>query len=425
MKKFTQIVAGIVFCICFVMQSISPAYAAGAELPGGEPRTFRVSAYYSPEAGQSRYLRGNYEAEIRLNGRGTNGADGTEVYPGMLAAPRNYPFGTQIYLPGLGMGTVHDRGGAIVPAGMRGQAHDRIDVWMGRGETGLARALAWGMRTVQGMVYWTGGAENSLSFLSVVPADISHLPLFASTPAPIAKGASGVTVFALQKQLAELGFYAGAISGSFDEATAAAVLAFQLDKQVIGSADTEGAGKYGPRTRGTLAQVVESQTLEKRAISKHLVADLKSGLERDAQGTAVAALQTRLGQLGYALSASGLYGPVTEAAVQQFQLDFKVTTEASAGFGVYGPRTHATLTNLLAERQYALVKQKPSIIVAKEFPGEKPSPVAAPVPEKVEPPRERAIIVREFKGTVAPPVPAKAVAAASSAERGMLVAEFE
>lgn len=60
---------------------------------------FLVSAYYSPLPGQSRYLRGTYEKDIRLNGRGVAGADSTPVYDGMLAAPKTYPFGTKIFLP--------------------------------------------------------------------------------------------------------------------------------------------------------------------------------------------------------------------------------------------------------------------------------------------------------------------------------------
>jgi 3D (Asp-Asp-Asp) domain-containing protein len=37
----------------------------------------------------------------------------------MLAAPGKYGFGTKIYLEGLGVGEVTDRGGAIVAAGKR------------------------------------------------------------------------------------------------------------------------------------------------------------------------------------------------------------------------------------------------------------------------------------------------------------------
>ena len=42
------------------------------------------------------------------------GADGTAVYPGMLAGPPSYEFGTVVALDGLGVGTVHDRGSRIV-----------------------------------------------------------------------------------------------------------------------------------------------------------------------------------------------------------------------------------------------------------------------------------------------------------------------
>lgn len=35
-------------------------------------RTFVVTAYYSPLPDQARYLRGSYEADIRLNGNGTH-----------------------------------------------------------------------------------------------------------------------------------------------------------------------------------------------------------------------------------------------------------------------------------------------------------------------------------------------------------------
>jgi hypothetical protein len=93
--------------------------SASADEPNAvriEKKSFIVTAYYSPLPNQSRYLRGSYEGDIRLNGNGTNGASGKPVYPGMLAAPKSYSFGTVIHLEGLGTGTVDDRGGAIVKA---------------------------------------------------------------------------------------------------------------------------------------------------------------------------------------------------------------------------------------------------------------------------------------------------------------------
>ena len=83
-------------------------------------------------------MRGTYAADTLLNGKGIAGADGTGVYLGMAAAPQSYEFGTRIVFPGIGTVTVHDRGGAITE--LETGAH-RLDLWMGYGEEGLARAL--------------------------------------------------------------------------------------------------------------------------------------------------------------------------------------------------------------------------------------------------------------------------------------------
>lgn len=76
----------------------SPILAAPTEYGS---QKFVTTAYYSPLPNQSFYLRGSYEADVRLNGNGTHGASGRAVYPGMLAAPKTYMFGTQIYFPDL------------------------------------------------------------------------------------------------------------------------------------------------------------------------------------------------------------------------------------------------------------------------------------------------------------------------------------
>ena len=48
-------------------------------------------------------------------------ASGTVAAYGTIAAPRNYSFGTQMFVPGYGLGTVLDRGGAI--------RNSHIDLW--------------------------------------------------------------------------------------------------------------------------------------------------------------------------------------------------------------------------------------------------------------------------------------------------------
>jgi len=70
-------------------------------------------------------------------------ADGTKAKHGTLAADtRYYPFGTRIYIPGYGMGTVHDRGGAI-----KGGA--KLDLFFDSHQ----EALNWGRKKVKVTVY--------------------------------------------------------------------------------------------------------------------------------------------------------------------------------------------------------------------------------------------------------------------------------
>jgi len=61
----------IILQICSI---VSPTFA-DREV-STEKKTFIVTAYYSPLPDQSFYLKGSYEADIRLNGNGTHGASG-------------------------------------------------------------------------------------------------------------------------------------------------------------------------------------------------------------------------------------------------------------------------------------------------------------------------------------------------------------
>ena len=54
----------------------------------------------------------------------------------VVAAPKNIPFGTEIYIPGYGLATVEDRGGAI--------KGNRIDVYFHTHK----EALQWGRQIV-------------------------------------------------------------------------------------------------------------------------------------------------------------------------------------------------------------------------------------------------------------------------------------
>lgn len=158
-------------CIAFCGFLPGSGYAAEEV---GTKKEFIITAYYSPLPNQNFYLKGNYDAEKVLNGNGTNGASGKPVFTGMLAAPKTYAFGTKIVFEGLGAGIVEDRGGAIVTAGERGQVYDRIDIWMGQGESGLRRALIWGRRKVTGTLV---ASNDNTSIIDITAIDSGRIDL--------------------------------------------------------------------------------------------------------------------------------------------------------------------------------------------------------------------------------------------------------
>ncbi|MBN2306974.1 peptidoglycan-binding protein [Candidatus Peregrinibacteria bacterium] len=288
--KITRIIVWLIAALQFAVMVPS----TGAESVPMEKRKLLVTAYYSPLPDQTYYIRGSYEADIRLNGRGTNGADGTEVYTGMLAAPKTYPFGTRIKIPGLGVGEVHDRGGAIYAA----RDYDRVDVWMGRGEEGLARALNWGARFVEGEVYYTPhqiepglsfhwvSSELPLSFKQRLINNTVHTPVTVTqsvTQAPepepekenkevkrleqnrtllaagLGKDATGEEVENLQRMLWDLGYYHNEITGTYDQVTMEAVLKFQIEYGVLNNKWEKGAGYFGKKTLAALLSAVEQK----------------------------------------------------------------------------------------------------------------------------------------------------------------------
>lgn len=281
---------------------------------GQYSRTCITTAYYSPLPDQGFYVTGSYEADKRLNGNGTNGADGTQVYIGMLAAPKSVPFGTKVYIPGVGLGVVHDRGGAIVQKKTdEGEEIDRLDVWAGRGEEGLSRALNWGKRT-HNCIYFAPG--------TTVPAEYqtATLTLPAATPLPKMQRdplSEKVWVDKLQAALKELGYYTGESTGVFDDETEEALIKFQVDADVIPHETAYGAGSYGQMTQVALEQHLKNS--EQGILSpgqKKFLLGLKSGEEGEEVTLLQKALQ-KAGVFNYAFT--NTFGSVTEEAVKQFQ----------------------------------------------------------------------------------------------------------
>jgi len=340
---------------------------ANAKQIQGEKRTFMVSGYYSPLPNQSFYVRGSYEADVKLNGRGTNGADGTQVYVGMLAAPRTYPFGTRIKIPGLGVGEVHDRGGAI----LAGKAYDRIDVWMGSGEEGLARAINWGMRLVEGELYLNPDqVESGLEFgwvSSELPDGVVNRLKAKSFinpqtfSKPITEASSAQSISALQEALRLFGYYHGEVNGVYGNETKQAVLTFQIDEGVIQNINVTGAGYFGPKTREALKSKTEnfnSRVMKEQKRLKENVESLTSGLGKKAEGDEVYSLQQMLWELGYYHgSLNSNYDSATIDAVLAFQKDHGVIqNEWEQGAGYFGKKTHEALVAAVGQRAEKLAK---------------------------------------------------------------------
>lgn len=67
LRKYVYVLVAMIGFCGFLPSS---GYAANTE----NEKDFIVTAYYSPLPNQSFYLKGDYEAEKKLNGNGTNGA---------------------------------------------------------------------------------------------------------------------------------------------------------------------------------------------------------------------------------------------------------------------------------------------------------------------------------------------------------------
>lgn len=334
---------------------------------------FVVTAYYSPLPDQKHYLTGNYEDEMILNGRWIAGASGKPVFSWMLAAPKKYGFGTKIYLKGLGVWTVEDRGGAIVPAGMRGYSYDRIDVWMGYGDEGLRRALYWGKRKV----YWHVVSSNTKSDLdySIIPS-----PLWATNwlkkqitkkkqiqtsifDVSLGKGSDSQKILELQDILKELKYYSEETpTGEYDNTTIDAVYDFQIQYKIVSSELQAWAGSYGPKTRTKLKEVYNAYLEEKREQEEFLntIAQMREDALTKAEkhvasiekplyweiSPRVRELQKTLKTLGYfEYKDTAIFGVKTKNSLLEYQIAHEIINDSvEVGAGTFGPKTRAQFT---------------------------------------------------------------------------------
>ncbi len=349
---------------------LGQTYAQTGEIKG-KKHTFTITGYYSPLPNQSYYVTGSYTGDIRLNGRGIRGADGTNVYPGMIAAPTSYPFGTKICIPNFGCGTVHDRGGAIVEKGKRQLAkHDRLDLWMGYGDEGLRRALAWGVPHLECEMFGSDApVEDSVNF-QVPPQlyQVLDVPSKQRFTKNLKRGYKGDLVKSLQKALRKLEFYRGPVDGLFDYNVKNSVLAFQKKYFVVYSEDDAGAGVFGPKTRQTLEEELHRFEIQEKIRNLwedfHFEEKMKFGMRNQS----VLKLQEVLVQ-GEFLDhvPTGYFGEKTKAALIEFQLAHNLIKNKNQKVaGRVGPKTTELLNNILAQKKEAIVAEKPKILAYKK-----------------------------------------------------------
>ncbi len=301
---------------------------------------FVITAYYSPLPDQCCYVKGSVKEDRILNGDGTHGADGTPVYPGMIAAPPSYAFGTRVALPGLGTFTVHDRSGAI----QEGDDAHRLDIWMGSGEEGLARALAFGVQEVTGTVYPPDVLQ---------PAEAVALDLFPAPDAMLAGllatndglidvrpnlGEKGYSVRLLQEALTKTGFFTHAVTGYFGDVTEHALSLFVANMRL-----KEPSNKLTDRTAAFLLASLNVP----KAMRELPIVDATS--TQSEMSTA----QRILRGLGYYHGRTdGVYSDALKQAIIAFQKSESIiTSDATPGAGRVGPQTRARLTELLTLRR--------------------------------------------------------------------------
>lgn len=373
----------LILLVLLILPPVPPRAAAEEENPAFPyTQTFLISAYYSPLPGQERYVTGSLEGDKELNGEGVNSADGTLVYPGMIAAPFKYPFGTKMSIPGIGIVAVHDRGGAIVEASEDGPSFDRLDVWMGFGDAGLKRALNWGLREVEVTIYGIDPEFKEQVYIEGYSEAERFVKGIVLAPQLFKEDlwylSEGEDVKKLQKYMQQLGFFADEITGFYGPQTREAVFNFQVSEGILQSFEDFGAGHFGVNTRKALDKAVADfkkqkeeeefqkgyQAMQKYDDLKEEVYAFNQPLQKGAKGDPVRRLQAELKNLGYLrVEPTGYFGEVTEHAVFKLQQAWGLAAEEnSPGAGTIGPQTRAKLNELLQKR----IKTKSLIALKRE-----------------------------------------------------------
>ena len=158
------------------------------------------------------------------------------------------------------------------------------------------------------------------------PTPLTYTPSTPSTYRYLQSGSTGKDVTNLQNRLKELGYYTGSASGTYNDATREAVLAFQ---QRNGLWVDGVAGEDTQRMLYSSAALPFSGMV---AVTPAPAGTAQETLRKGSTGAAVSSLQTRLSELYYYTGAiSGTYNETTELAVKVFQQRSGLKADGIAG----------------------------------------------------------------------------------------------
>lgn len=248
---FIWCILGSIRLPLWVHASTVPAWAKSCE-----QRTFKVTAYYSPQEWQYYYVKWSLEKDKILNGDGTHGASWKPVFNGMIAAPSSYPFGTRIYIPGWGIWQVEDRGGAIVASGEKEEQYDRLDIRAGTAQEWLDNAMFFWVRFLEAYVCPSQVWGEVIGFdFTTLPEGL--FPVRSLWDISLQPGKISKRVPILQTYLMKLGYLVQqATSLEFDDLTTYAVCTYQMRIMWLAK-NNQRCGWFGPQTRASMKAHVQ------------------------------------------------------------------------------------------------------------------------------------------------------------------------
>lgn len=191
---------------------------------------------------------------------------------------------------------------------------------------------------------------------------------------------TGDQVITIQTRLAELGFYTGDISGTYDKATQTAVKAFQkknnLTADGVCGKDTQQL-LLGGSGLSAAATPTPEPTPAPTAVPTY--ERPSSTVKKGSEGADAKMVQRRLKELGYYKGATdGNFGNVSVKALKAFQTNHGLEADGVAGQGTY---------NLLFSWQALSAKATPTPVPT-------PEPTPAPTPVAQELTKENCTTVR-------------------------------